>query len=179
VEAFLCPNCGKSTCIPGRVVAPEYYAVDAFAAAHTQSFVRFRVPFHACMSCGHCSASVDPEELRRAIARSGTELVREHVKLLDLGPYFDLPDIAEARKAADQVMEIDTLVLAGRVVEAKRRFLELTGQSWDDVLVVMSKWADLKRPRKLALLGWRPKHEIDDDKVATRDHPMHDHVLDG
>ena len=42
-----------------------------------------------------------------------------------------------------------------------------------------NEWADLKRPRKLALLGWRPKHEIDDEKVAIQDHPMHDHVLDG
>jgi hypothetical protein len=179
MQTNCCPSCGKPTLVPGNLVVSENYPIHGFAPTGTQSHVKLRIAFQGCTSCGHVGASVVPEELRSAIERHGNELVKQNLVLSEFGRYHDLPDIPEARQAADGVAEIDGCLLAGNALEALRRFRQLTGQSWDDVHLVMSKWADLKRPRKLALLGWRPKHEIDDDKVAIRDHPMHDHVLDG
>jgi hypothetical protein len=179
-EGARCQSCGNLTLVPGHLVLNEGYHVLGFAPAATRSDVRLRVAFHACNSCGHVCARVAPDELRSSIETHGSELIKQQLTLSDHGRYHELPDILEARQAADGVAEIDALVLAGNGLEAVRRFRQITGKTWDEVHATISHWADLTRARKLALFGWRRKGKLDDETDdEQRDHPMHDRVLDG
>jgi hypothetical protein len=180
MESNSCPSCGKPTVVPGHLVGPENSPITYFAPASARYHVKLRIVVQACTSCGHVGTAVSPYELRSLIERHGNELVKQHLELLEKGRYHDLPDIPEAHQAADRVAELDGWILAGISLEAVRRYHQLTGQSWDDVHRSMAKWTDLKRPRKLALLGWRPKGLLDDEDVpGQREHPMHDDLLDG
>jgi hypothetical protein len=117
-------------------------------------------------------------KLRANIETYGNELIKQHIEPSISGPYQGLPDIPEARQAADGVAEIDALVLAGRGGEV-RRYRDLTNTTWDQALEVVRGWRDLKRAQKLALFGWHPKGKAQPDETALRDHPMRDRFLDG
>ena len=180
MEANFCPSCGKPTVVPGHLVGPENSPIVGFAPAATRYRIKLRIVVRACISCGHVGTALSPYELRSVIERHGNELVKQHLELLEKGRYHDLPDIPEAHQAADRVAEIDGWILAGNALEALRRYHLLTAHSWDEVHRIIAKWSDLERPRKLALLGWRPKGTLDDeDEPEQREHPMHDDLLDG
>jgi hypothetical protein len=180
MEASRCQACGNSTFVPGSLVVSEGGRVYGFAPAFTHSYVKLRAAFHACTSCGHVWATVAPDELRSSIHRHGNSLVKQFLHSSVYGPYRDVPDVPEARKAAHGVAEIDALILAGNGLEAVRRCRQLTGKTWDDVHASIAKWADLGRARKLALFGWHPKEKLDDEEDSEqREHPMHDRLLDG
>lgn len=117
-----CQNCGEATVVPGQLLVSDGGGIYGFARAFTRSHVKVRVAFHACSSCGALWASVAPDELRNTIETHGRELVKQHLASGISGPYHGLPDIAEARQAADGVAEIDGLMLAGKC----RRRLEDT-----------------------------------------------------
>ena len=118
------------------------------------------------------------EELRAHIGRYGNELIQQHVKRIDAGPYHDLPDCSEARKAADGVIQIDILMMEEKQPEATRLFRELTGKTWDQAIDSIRGWRDLKRAEKLALFGWAPRTSKPDLSEVLA-HPMHDRLLDG
>jgi hypothetical protein len=179
VEAGRCQSCGESTLVLGHPVGGEGSQVFGFSPAATHASVKLRVAFHACTSCGHVWAMVAPDELRIAIERHGRELIKQQLESSVDGPYHDLPDIPEARKAADGVAEIDALILTGHGLEAVRRFRQLTGKTWDEVHATIPNWFDLKRTRKLAFFGWNPKGKLDEDDFGVREHPMRDRLLDG
>jgi hypothetical protein len=180
MPANRCPNCGEATVVPGRLVASEGTGIVGFAPAFTRSQVTLPIAFQACSACGNVWSSVAPEELRNAIETRGREVVKQHLASGRSGPYHDLPDIPEAKQAADAVTEIDALFLAGDGLVATRRYRQLTGKTWDEVHAVMSKWADLARADKLAIFGWHPKGKPAVEKNAEpRGHPMHDRLLDG
>jgi hypothetical protein len=180
METLPCPSCGHLDAVPGRVVGPEQWPASAFVPSHTGIGVKLRVSFRACLSCGHIWMSVPPEDLKSVIKCAGDELIKDYVIRLERGLYHDLPDIPETRRAADDVREIDTLVLAGQIVEATRRYRQLTGHTWDEVHAVIPHWAQLTRARRLAACGWRAKGTVDDEPELTwREHPMHDPALDG
>jgi hypothetical protein len=122
---------------------------------------------------------VAPDQLRAAIKTNGRELAKQYFESLASGPYHDLPDIPEARQAADGVAEIDALIWSGKVLDATRRYHELTNRTWDEVHATIPRWADLTRARKLALFGWHPKGKLDDDDAELPKHPMRDRELDG
>jgi hypothetical protein len=123
--------------------------------------------------------SVAPEELRAYIKRYGNELIQQHVERIEAGPYHDLPDSSEARKAADGVFQIDSLIMEGKQPEATRLFRELTGKTWDQAIDSVRVWRDLKRAEKLAWFGWGPRITSKPDRSEELSHPMHDPLLDG
>jgi hypothetical protein len=180
MEDWRCQSCGKSTLVPGTIIDALCGPRFSFVPADTSAGVKLRVGFRACMSCGHVSASVAPDELRCAIEHHGAELIKQLLISYEIGRYHDVPDLPEARQAADGVAEVDASVLAGRVLEAKRRYRQLAGKTWDEVNATIPHWADLKRRRKLALFGWRREGKLDDeDEFQQSGHPMHDRLLDG
>jgi hypothetical protein len=64
-------------------------------------------------------------------------------------------------------------------MEAKRRFHELSGLTWDQTHADVAGWIDMPRTRKLALFGWRSKDKVLEEQLQLRDHPMRDRDLDG
>jgi hypothetical protein len=182
MEARRCPRCDATTVIPGYVPSGEGVA-NYFAPYGTQGggvIVRgVKQSFLACWSCGHVAISVAPEELRAHIERFGNELIQQHVERIEAGPYHDLPDCSEARKAADGVIQIDSLIMEGKQREATRLFRELTGKTWDEAIDGIRGWRDLKRAEKLARFGWCPKNMSKPDQSEVPGDPMHDRLLDG
>jgi len=179
MEACRCKICGNPTLVQGYLVGAEGNLGYGFTPAFSHSHVRLKAAFNACTSCGHIWASVAPEELRKAIDRHGRELAKQHLECSVSGPYRDVPDVPEARKAADGVAEIDTLMLAGNQLDATRRLRQLTSCTWDDAIEAVRGWVDLERVRKLALFGWRPKRKEFATEGGVYDHPMRDRLLDG
>jgi hypothetical protein len=180
MEACRCQSCGKPTVVPGHLVGTEGSQVWGFVPALTRSQVMLRVAFHACVSCGHVWAKVEPAEVRNAIEKRGKELIKQHLETCVSGPYRDLPDVPEARSAAEGVAEIDYLILAGNQLDATRRFRQLSGCIWDEAIDLIRGWVGLERAHKLVLLGWRPQgKDLDNESGRLQDHPMRDRVLDG
>jgi hypothetical protein len=120
-----------------------------------------------------------PDDLRKFIRHCGTELAKQQLECLEKGPYHDLPDSDMARQAADYVVEMDSLVLAGRQGEATRRFRELTGGIWDQAVEKLQYWTSLKRSEKLACFGWRVADSRKAPPFNGSDDPMRDPWLDG
>jgi hypothetical protein len=182
MEARRCPRCDATTVIPGYVANGEGMA-NGFVPVGTQAggiILRgVKQTFLACWTCGHVAISVAPEELRAHIESHGNELIKQHVERIKAGPYFDLPDCSEARKAADGVIQIDFLIMEGRHREATRLFRELTGKTWDQAIDGIRGWRDLKRAEKLARFGWVLKNASKPDQSEVPSHPMHDRLLDG
>jgi hypothetical protein len=179
MEVCRCKVCGNPSLVPGHLLGAEGSQVVGFAPAATYSHVRLRAACRACFTCGHVELSVAPGELRNSIELHGKELVKQYFRSIDAGTYHDLPDIPEARRAADGVAEIDSLILSGNELEAKRRYRQLAGKTWDEVNAMIPTWVDLTRARKLALFGWRPKGKLDaEEDSEQREHPMHDRLLD-
>ncbi len=180
MNAWRCPSCKASMVFPGRIVAPGEFGTGVwFAPNATRTSVGVRVSFFACASCGHMWSSVAPGELRVSIASHGSELARQYLRSTNGDPNQDLPDTPEAEQAGDAVAAIDGLILTGQEVEARRKFHELTGRTWDETHTAMAGWIDMTRARKLALFGWRSKEDILEEKGQLRDHPMRDRELDG
>ncbi len=176
----VCEKCGAATVLPGYLRTHGDFDGQAyFLPAGATRGAGVQVVFRACWSCGHVWTSLGPEALRDSVCAHGNELTRQHLIRCEEGPYHDLPDISEARRAGDGVAEIDQLMLEGNSVEAARRYRHLTGQIWDDVHAAMRQWIDLPRDRKLALFGWSPKKRPEDAPASLRDHPMRDRALDG
>ena len=107
------------------------------------------------------------------------KLGKQYLETIIKGPYRDLPDFPEARQAAEKVAEIDALVASGRDVDARRRYRDLTGTTWDHALASINGWRALDRPKKLAVFGWCPKDRGPGDERETPVHPMRDRWLDG
>lgn len=177
-----CPRCGGSVCFPGSVVGSEEAAPDFFFSPYSMwpnRGIRLQIPFLSCLSCGHVWANLAPGELRNLIARRGGEVAKQYLECLTAGRYFDVPDIPEARKAADAVAEIDFQVLSGSQKGGVRRFHELSGRSWDETHAALRRWAEMPRAEKLALFGWRSKDDILAEKHDLESHPIFDRELDG
>jgi hypothetical protein len=182
MEAGRCPSCNAATVIPGYLSSGAEWQANCFVPFGIRGGVALRRGKHGflgCWSCGHVSLSVAPEELRAHIASSGNELINQHIKRIEVGPYHDLPDHSEARKAADGVIRIDFLVMEGKQPEATRLFRELTGKTWDEAIDNLRDWHDRKREEKLAFFGWCPKNTSKPDPSEAPGHPMHDRLLDG
>jgi hypothetical protein len=113
----------------------------------------------ACLSCGHLWAHLEPSHLRRFIRDYTGELGRQYLDELERGPYRDLPDTDLAREIGDQIAELDAIARNGSAGKVVRRYREFRGVTWDQALKDVTKWSELKRPKKLALFGWIPKKE--------------------
>jgi hypothetical protein len=180
VTAWRCPSCKASTVYPGRIVAPGEFGTGAWFVPHaTKTSVGVQVRFFACAACGHVWSSIAPGELRASIDTHGSALARQYLRATNGPPNHDLPDVPEARRAGDAVAVIDFLILFGRDVEARRKFHEMSGSTWDDTHAHIAGWSDMTRTRKLALFGWRSKDEVLNGLAQDRDHPMRDRDLDG
>jgi hypothetical protein len=185
MEAQSCPKCAGTSVMAGSVVNPSEvggplcFVPPGCPVFRLQIGVAFAGPFHYCLSCGHLWTDLAPEKLRSFIERFGGKLARDNYDRLVSGPYRGLPDDPEAHEAADQVAEIDSLVLAGKDGEATRRYRDLTGATWDQAVNLIRGWHDLERARKLALCGWGPKDPPRFEKSEMREHPMLDRWLDG
>jgi hypothetical protein len=183
MDANCCPMCQKATIIVGSVRTMDGHFAFEFVPGDIRALlfqrgvlVQFR--WNACLSCGHVWSSVAPQELRAYIAGRGTELLKQRVDQLNHGPAHDLPDLPKAHQAAEKVAEIDGLILAGKQVEANRRYREFTRSTWDQVVDTMRSWRNLKRPQKLALLGWAPDEKPPAVIPEATGHPMADYWLD-
>jgi hypothetical protein len=185
VETERCPKCDAPTVIAGHLATPGEGGANLCSVPRNTRFLRWKsgvgvpVSFLSCSSCGHLWTSLAPEELRAFIEKYGEELAKQQLESFEAGPDHDLPDCPEAREAADGVAEIDALVRADRQGEATRRYRELTRTKWDEAVDAVRGWRHLKRDRKLAMLGWRPKGSHQDDDPDVPDHPMRDRLLDG
>jgi hypothetical protein len=174
----LCPNCKSSTVLSGALWTGEF-PIHWIISSHTSGrSIHLNGNFRSCWSCGHVWTSVDPAELRACIETSSNELIREQLEPFARDPFFGLPDFPEARQAAHGVAEIDGLVLEGKIVEAIRRYRELTHTPWGPAGDDIRAWHNLKRSRKLAMFGWHEKEEVIDKKALAED-PMRDPWLDG
>jgi len=98
---------------------------------------------------------------------------------LEAGPDHGVPDIPEAREAAERVSELDALVLVRQQGPATRWYREWTGCTWHNAHEVLGQWRRLKRAQKLALLGWAPNEPLTAEKTDPAQHPMRDRLLDG
>jgi hypothetical protein len=181
MEAKHCPMCQASTVLVGSV----YSEGGALAFAPTGSHVplwglNFPLRWNTCLSCGNVWTSVNVQGVRAAIEASGSELLKQQVERLDHGPHHDVPSVPGALKASERVAEIDDLFLAGKEVEATRRFHELTGCTWDETVDSLRGWRQFKRAKKLALFGWQTeKKPAAAGAGGTSEHPMADRWLDG
>lgn len=180
-----CPRCNGETVVTGCPASPD-------GSTYSPCFVPFHIKSRlwaagvplisslgSCASCGFVWASLDPEQLRACIAKHGTETLKQRLEEIESGRYRGLPDVPEARVAADKVAEIDALILAGKSHAAIRRFRELAGVIWDEAIAIVPGWEDLERGRKLALFGWSPEEKPKKDDPGLSDHPLRDRLLDG
>jgi hypothetical protein len=172
--------CEGSVVLPGSVMAgfatPLSFVPHGIRPSLSEQGIT--MTWVACLSCGHAWLQVAPQDLRACVASRGTELLKHRLARLDHGPHHDLPDLPGAIQAADWVAEIDDLVLAGKPVEATRRYHALSGRTWDETLETMREWRDLKLAVKLSRL--LPRSEEKPKLAATdgENHPMSDRWLD-
>jgi hypothetical protein len=123
--------------------------------------VKLPPELHACTSCGHMWASLDPEKLREFVERYGDELARQQADSYE-GDFKGVP-----AGVVECVAEIDSLVSAGKSSEATRRFREFADSTWDRAVHALQGWRHLGREEKLAMFGYRPKELIPaDDELA-------------
>lgn len=177
MEMHPCPNCKAQTAVLGRV-AGDQLLPPHFVPVHTSGpGVNLTLGFFSCFSCGHLWSALDPDKLRSYIEAHGDELVKERLGPFASDPFRGLPDCPEAHDAARGVAEIDGLVFTGKMVEAIRRYRELTHTKWGPAGDYIRAWRLLKRARKLALFGWHSKDELVEEKAAP-EHPMRDRWLD-
>jgi hypothetical protein len=73
---------------------------------------------------------------------------------------------------------IDNLVYSGKIIEAIRRYRELTHTKWGSAGEEIRAWHNIKRARKLAMLGWHSKNEAIENNTVP-EHPMRDRWIDG
>ena len=185
MEAQSCPNCTASTVMAGcfayaaQVDGGGGFVPGGMRGLRTSVGMFLPATFLYCLSCGHLWTNLAPKKVRRFIEKHGTSLVRQNYEAAVSGRYHGLPDVPEAREAADKVAEIDALVLAGKDGEAIRRYRDLTGITWDQALALVPGWHELDRARKLALCGWCPKDSPRFEKSELCEHPMLDRWLDG
>lgn len=135
--------------------------------------------FRLCLSCGHLWSRLNPGRVRTLIATHGTKLGKQYLETVLNGPDHDLPDVPEARAAAEGVAQIDVLLIGHKTPEATRRLRELTGMTWDQAIAAVLGWSDYDRAKKLALLGWEPKEKANDGAAANQADPMRDRWIDG
>ena len=179
MEGVSCPNCSGSKTLPGQLYYGESQGV-VFCPAGIRGFLGVPVfsGFCCCLDCGHVWSRLAPDQLEGLIGAHGTELAKQYLKTVHLGPFHDLPDHPAAREAALKAAEIDELVVKGRDGAATRRYRELTGKTWDQSIAQIGRWRHLVRTAKLALFGWSPKRKADKED-RTQAHPMGDRWLDG
>jgi hypothetical protein len=178
MATHVCPICKSTTVFPGHFWSGDPLP-SWFIPKHTNGAgVSLTVSFLCCCSCGHIWASVDPTVLRSCMLLHGSELIRERLQPFAVDPFYGLPDCPEAHEAAKGVAEIDELVLSGKIVEAIRRYRELTHTKWGQAGEEIRAWHNFKRARKLAMFGWHSKDEVADEKTV-REHPMRDRWIDG
>jgi hypothetical protein len=178
MNTWRCPNCQASTVIPGQFWDGDFIASWLRPTQTGASGLVLKDAFLCCWSCGHIWTSIDGAKLRAYIEEHGNELAREKLQPFASDPFYGVPDCPEARQAASGVAEIDALVFAGKVVEAIRRYRDLTHTKWGQAGDDVRKWHNLKRAKKLAMFGWHSKDAIIDDE-SLRNHPMRDAWLDG
>jgi hypothetical protein len=135
--------------------------------------------FRICLSCGLVWATLELEQVLAFIGANGTELGKQYIEMIRDGPNRGLPDLPEARAAAERVAEIDGLVISGKRREATRRYRELTGTTWDQAILAIRGWRNHERAKKLAFFGWCLKEKTPAVERETPAHPMHDVLLDG
>lgn len=178
-----CPKCRATT-----VVELQLFVTDPHGQRYMVSGLLglklsvSRVPvqwLHSCFSCGHIWTDMDPLSIRTFLEEECGELGKQYAAVLEFGPLHDLPDLPEAHEAGRGVAEMDVLVLAGKELEARRRFRELTHHRWNETIDAVTHWHTLKRSRKLALFGWQSKEGSDEVEPELADHPMRDRLLDG
>jgi hypothetical protein len=178
MKSWRCPNCKAWTVVPGHCWNGEL-VVYGFVPTQTRTNgVSLKHSFLCCALCGHVWANVDPQKLRACIEENGSELVRERIDPRAIDPFRGLPECPEAHTAAEGVDEIDGLVLEGKIVEAIRRYRELTHARWGQAGDDVRAWHDLNRVTKLAKFGWQSKDAIIKDESLAK-HPMRDPWLDG
>jgi hypothetical protein len=186
METQRCPKCESSIVMSCAVLAQGQGGGNVcLVPFRSRTFrlkagVGFSSGFFACLSCGHVWTTVPPDEILAFIETHGTELVRQHLESLRVGPGHDLPGTPEAIEAAQKVADIDALVLLdGRQPEATRRYRELAACTWDEAIGAVRGWHNLKRAEKLARFGWVVKEGHAKDTPDGHDHPMRDALLDG
>ncbi|MGC8638448.1 MAG: hypothetical protein ACP5XB_01060 [Isosphaeraceae bacterium] len=173
-----CPACKSKLTVPGSLVGQTGPVVFVPNWTRTTKWgPSTPVASHACLSCGYTWISLAPRKLRDLINVHGSELVKQWIDRQERGPYHDVPDTPPAREAADLVEELDSLLLDGKGAEATRRYREITGTIWDKAIETMQEWPRLKRPAKLALLGWIVEGGQKADPSANN-HPMADRWID-
>jgi hypothetical protein len=180
VEAKSCPMCKGSVILAGSAMAGFATPLSFVPHGMRPSLSEQGVPMTwvACLSCGHTWLQVAPQDLRACIASRGTELLKQRLARLDRGPHHDLPDLAGAIQADEWVAEIDELIMAGKQVEATRRYHELSGKTWDETLETMREWRDLKLAGKLSLFLQPAQEKPAPGAKDVADHPMADRWLD-
>lgn len=79
-ENIICPSCGGSECIPGKLDAsdPDGFAVGKFYPLNIKYFVYHPSvliengsTFKACLDCGHLWSEVNHKELRSLLLNRG------------------------------------------------------------------------------------------------------------
>jgi hypothetical protein len=186
METRCCPKCNAASIVPGGMVSRsgEGACVAVFAPVGMSRW-RFAIgvglarEVFACLSCGFVWTSTDPAALRGFVKKHATELGRQFLDSLELGPAHGVPDIPEARAAAERASEIDALLMAGQHGPATRHYREWTACKWHDAHEALGKWSRLKREEKLALLGWASKESLKVKDSDLAPHPMRDPLLDG
>jgi hypothetical protein len=183
MEAERCPKCAGMAVLPGcslSIDVGDGICLVPPGALPPGWNPGIPAPFamSCCLSCGHAWTQIKPETIVHYIQTHGSELGKQNLETVVKGPYRDLPDFPEARAAADKVAEVDALVATGHDVEARRRYRELTGTTWDHAIASINGWSALDRPKKLAVFGWCPKDKGPADKPEGPGHPMRDRWLD-
>jgi hypothetical protein len=74
----------------------------------------------------------------------GDELAKQDMELAGAEPGHSLPDMPQARGAAQGVAEIDALIRAEKRAEATRRYQDLTAATWNQAIDTIRGWRDLK-----------------------------------
>ena len=129
MESRSCPNCRSSTVVQGHVRTNDDFA-SWFVPVHTSGNGMPLHDGHLCLSCGHLWSNFAPDKLRAHIDKYGSELIKERLGPLGTDPNHDVPNCPEALQAAQGVTEIDALVLESELVQATRRYRELTHTKW-------------------------------------------------